>query len=230
VVQGVLAVLLPTEDLENGCLRLLLAEIFADMILGGGISEKACEGWLLWEGITRIAEVLQAGPEQSDRSSKEMKAGQTLSRLEQYGLLSSSVEGGAEPAKGPSSAPQTRHGGWSSSVAQAFWATVQLAFWALSALRAVAVTLATCSSLPRRSAAGGVSAGAEHRRLLPHEGHGAGGTRKRAVVSMNVWRCIAQLAEVERRMPWLAGAVGLVHWAVVRGPGRVGDTDGGLDR
>ncbi|RYZ32624.1 MAG: hypothetical protein EOP01_00570, partial [Propionibacteriaceae bacterium] len=45
LVQGVLAVLLPTEDLENGCLRALVAEIFAEMILGNGISGKACESW-----------------------------------------------------------------------------------------------------------------------------------------------------------------------------------------
>ena len=49
LVQGVLAVLLPTEDLENGCLRALVAEIFSDMILGNGVSGKACKPWLLWE-------------------------------------------------------------------------------------------------------------------------------------------------------------------------------------
>lgn len=32
LVHGVLALLLPTEDLENGCLRALVAEIFAEMI------------------------------------------------------------------------------------------------------------------------------------------------------------------------------------------------------
>ncbi|KAF2503292.1 hypothetical protein BU16DRAFT_449626 [Lophium mytilinum] len=239
VVQGVLAVLLPTEDLENGCLRLLVAEIFAEMIVGNGISEKACEGWLLWEGVTRIAEVLQAGADADDRSSKEMKPEQTMSRLERYGLLSSSLEEAAEPVKGhktPSPRRASSHGGASTSVARAFWLAVQYAFLACNALRAVIVALATCSSLPPRSVAG-VSAPAstsEHRRLLPQPaegaaegGHGAG---KRAMVSMNVWSCTARLLSLERRMPWLAGVVALLHWMVVRGPGRVGDTDGVLDR
>ncbi len=60
VVQGVLAILLPTEDLENDCLTSLVGQIFSEMVIGGGIGEKACEPWLLWEGITKTAEAIQA--------------------------------------------------------------------------------------------------------------------------------------------------------------------------
>ncbi|KAI4665389.1 uncharacterized protein J4E78_002849 [Alternaria triticimaculans] len=89
LIHGVLALLLPTEDLKNGCLRALVGEIFAEMILGNGISGKACEGWVLWEGITRIAEVLQTdAAKEKDSQSDDADAEQSLTRLERYGLLS----------------------------------------------------------------------------------------------------------------------------------------------
>ena len=56
LVHGVLAVLLPTEDLENSCLTALVGQIFSEMIIGNGIGGKASEPWLLWEGITKTAE------------------------------------------------------------------------------------------------------------------------------------------------------------------------------
>lgn len=61
LVQGTLAVLLPTEDLENACLRTLVAEVFSELILGNGIGGKACDGWLLWEALTKIIQTLRPG-------------------------------------------------------------------------------------------------------------------------------------------------------------------------
>ncbi|KAL1595373.1 hypothetical protein SLS59_008305 [Nothophoma quercina] len=93
IIQGVLAVLLPTDDLNNGCLRSLVAEIFAEMILGNGISGKACEGWLLWEAIGRIADILQTDHvQEKDPSSDDGAADEELSRLERFGLLPSQAE------------------------------------------------------------------------------------------------------------------------------------------
>jgi hypothetical protein len=70
-------------------MRVYLAEIFAEMILGNGISGKACEGWVLWEGITRIAKVLQTdATKEKDLQSDDPNTEQSLTRLERYGLLS----------------------------------------------------------------------------------------------------------------------------------------------
>jgi hypothetical protein len=55
LVQGVLAILLPTEDLENDCLTAIVGQVFSEMIIGGAIGGKASEPWLLWEGITKVA-------------------------------------------------------------------------------------------------------------------------------------------------------------------------------
>ncbi|KAI0016692.1 PXA domain-containing protein [Xylariomycetidae sp. FL0641] len=49
LVQGVLAVLLPTEDLENDCLTSLVGQILSEMIIGNLIVNKLSEPWLIWE-------------------------------------------------------------------------------------------------------------------------------------------------------------------------------------
>ncbi|TLS26914.1 hypothetical protein PpBr36_05223 [Pyricularia pennisetigena] len=47
LVQGVLAVLLPTEDLENPCLTALVGQIISELIIGGVVAKKASEPWML---------------------------------------------------------------------------------------------------------------------------------------------------------------------------------------
>lgn len=59
LVQGVLSILLPTEDLENPCLTALVEQIFSELIVGNVIVNKAAQPWLLFEGICIIARVLQ---------------------------------------------------------------------------------------------------------------------------------------------------------------------------
>lgn len=234
LVQGVLAVLLPTEDLENGCLRALVAEIFAELILGNGISGKACEGWLLWEGITRIAEVLHPdGTKEKGFQSETAVRGESLTRLERSGLLDSSTHVKPRPSK-TLVGSQHGHESMPVSIPGLFWAFVQYAFLACTAARAVIVNLATTSSLPLRSGIIDQS---------PAKGPGQSHTShadtpasrrplgiKRPIVSMKLWSCVAQLAEMDVRMPWLLGFVSMFHRGALVGPGRVGETDGVLDR
>lgn len=236
LIQGVLAVLLPTEDLENGCLRALVAEIFAEMILGNGISGKACEGWLLWEGIMRIAEVLQhPGAKEEKAKSYDNTLEQPLSRLERYGLLGPPVEeqnGSAQmlldDAKRQPTAPMTAGG--------LFWMVIQYMFLAGTALRAAIGVIATSSSLPLRSAivTGGQPAlETDNRNPLSGSGHQAERqllTSKRPIFSMKLWSCASQLVELETRMPWLSGLISMLHWGALAGPGRLGDMNGVLDR
>lgn len=236
LIQGVLAVLLPTEDLENGCLRALVAEIFAEMILGNGISGKACEGWLLWEGITRIAEVLQHPSAKKEESrSNDDSPEQPLSRLECYGLLAPPVteqDGSSHMVLGSTkhyqNAPMTVNG--------MFWMIVQYMFLAVTALRAAIGMIATSSSLPLRSSitTGGESAVETGHKIIPA---GSGNwaesqllTSKRPIVSMKLWSCASQLVELDTRMPWLSGFISMLRWGVLAGPGRLGNMNGILDR
>jgi hypothetical protein len=228
LVQGVLSVLLPTEDLENGCLRALVAEIFSEMILGGAISEKACEGWLLWESITKMAEVIQP------RLAKEEHAINTesdrpLGRLDQYSPQPTFAS--EAPRTSVGSAPPSPKG---STVAAMFWLVVQYIFLAYHVLRVVIVGLVTSPSLPPRTTPFS-PIGREPPGSTMHEGKASSGLEsrrvsKRAILSMKLWSCVSLILELEVRMPWFTGCVSLLHWGATAGPGRVGDTDGLLDR
>jgi hypothetical protein len=227
-------VLLPTEDLENGCLRALVAEIFAEMILGNGISGKACEGWLLWEGITRIAEFLQDGAKEKDPQSGDENNEQSLSRLERFGLLSQPTgeqSGSTESllaSRRPESAPMT--------ISTVFWVVVQYAFLASTAMRVVIVGVATSFSLPPRSvtgASGQSPVEGDRQSQLPQPDYPALRrtlASKQPIVSMKLWSCASRLIGLNSRMPWLSGLISMLHWGVLSGPGRVGDTEGVLDR
>ncbi|CAO2653130.1 Nn.00g025410.m01.CDS01 [Neocucurbitaria sp. VM-36] len=234
LVQGVLAVLLPTEDLENGCLRSLVAEIFAEMILGNGIGGKACEGWLLWEGITRIAEVLQTdGSKEKDSQSEHVSPEGSLTRLERFGLLPSPIDEQARPLK-PLMASEQRHRTTPTSISGLFWAVIQYAFLACTAVRAVILNLVTSSALPSRYVISEQSPiEAPTQSQLPQAD--APSSRrpsgmKRPLVSMKLWSCASRLAELDIRMPWLLGFISMLHRGALVGPGRVGETDGVLDR
>ena len=229
--------LLPTEDLENGCLQALVAEIFAEMILGNGISGKACEGWVLWEGITRIGEVLQhPGPEEEKHEANDDNSEQPLSRLERYGLLVPPVE-----EQYGSSRPQLvhteRHQDTSMAAGLMFWMVVQYVLLAGTALRAAIGFIATSSSLPMRCAvvASGLStAEAGHHQHPPLELANQAEkqllTYKRPIISMKLWSCASQFVELETRMPWLSGLISMLRWGALGGPGRVGNINGVLDR
>ncbi|KAF9636822.1 hypothetical protein BFW01_g7718 [Lasiodiplodia theobromae] len=209
LVQGVLAVLLPTEDLENACLRTLVAEIVSEMIIGGAVSNKVCEAWMLWEAVEKIAEVVHP-------RAIEPPAAKATSRLEQFGLLNE-----AEPRKPRSEA------GWAiGELSSLFWTVCQYVFLAATALRAVVAALAASPSLPERAWV--VSSPMEgSRQSLSSVG---AAEEPSAVLSMSAWTCAGQLLELKARMPWLAGALSLAQWSAVSGPGRVGGTNGPLDR
>ncbi|KAG9191202.1 hypothetical protein G6011_09290 [Alternaria panax] len=234
LIHGVLALLLPTEDLKNGCLRALVAEIFAEMILGDGISGKACEGWVLWEGITRMAEVLQTdATKEKGLQSGDLNAEQSLTRLERYGLLSPH-DGTEVSPKEQLVAGQRRHKTPAAYTSGAFWAIIQYAFLAFTAVRAVILSLATLSSLPSRFATTEQSSAEAGSQSQTPQTDTIASRRpletKRPVVSMSLWSCVAQLVELHVRMPWLLGFISMLHRGALAGPGRVGETDGVLDR
>ncbi|ROT40399.1 hypothetical protein SODALDRAFT_247356, partial [Sodiomyces alkalinus F11] len=86
LVQGVLAVLLPTEDLENECLTSLVGEIFSELIIGNVFINRLSQPWLIWECLIILTRVLgrkkgadsgKTGPEQQ-QSSRRTRSPQTI--------------------------------------------------------------------------------------------------------------------------------------------------------
>ncbi|XP_044724281.1 PXA domain-containing protein [Hirsutella rhossiliensis] len=57
LVQAVLAVLLPTEDLENPCLTALVGQIFSELIIAGVLVNKAAQPWLVFEAFTVLSSI-----------------------------------------------------------------------------------------------------------------------------------------------------------------------------
>ncbi|PVH96244.1 hypothetical protein DM02DRAFT_644898 [Periconia macrospinosa] len=240
LVQGVLVVLLPTEDLENACLRSLVAEVFAEMILGNGISGKACEGWLLWEGITRIAEVLQTDHEREKGSGLDDAHNEKpLTRLQRYGLLAPATEQqSGDRSSLPPLANVKDHKTTPAaiSVSGLFWSIILYVFMAGTAMRVIITAIATSSALPRRSVAGmdGPSSVEDEDEYHPTDAQFHERKRqadaKRPIVNMKVWSFASELIELDIRMPWVSGLLSMVHFGALAGPGRVGDTNGVLDR
>lgn len=232
LVQGVLAVLLPTEDLENGCLRALVAEIFAEMILGNGLSKKACEPWLLWDAITTVIEAIQPHKFNKTAVGSAHTPNTAASRLEQFGLLAASKEGvdGSRQIK-------LKHQGSAafSSASGVFWTCIQYMFLAFTAVRGVIFALATSSTLPSRSKTWLLPSESDRQGAIPLTSRSETSSTSlsedhRPILCMTIWSMMGHLIELKTRMPWLFGLLTLFQHGALFGPLRVGDTDGALDR
>ncbi|KAF2403636.1 hypothetical protein EJ06DRAFT_471751 [Trichodelitschia bisporula] len=249
LVQTVLAVLLPTEDLENACLRTLVTEILSEMIVGNALSGKVCEGWMLWDGITQLVLALQPGnPKDSPLASAASQQAKSASRLEQFGLVS--TDANDDEAQRTQQGPRK----WGLRMVSAiFWTSMQYLWWTCTALWIAVRALAASPSLPPRSRAwlAGASdptvVGREMQntdipsaassypastdvKTTPADVVSASGYRQRPILTMGLWNMMGHLMEVDRRMPWLSGLAALMQWGAVNGPGRVGDTNGAFDR
>ena len=53
---------------------------------------------------------------------------------------------------------------------------------------------------------------------------------KQPIIKMKLWSCFSSLLDLDVRMPWLRGAVLMLQWGAITGPGEVGNTNGMLDK
>jgi hypothetical protein len=203
LVQGVLAVLLPTEDLENECLTALVGQIFSELIIGNAIANRIAEPWMIWEILIILSRVI---------------------RQRTHGVASDPASV-VTPLE--SSPPTAARKGF--SLQWIFWSFMQWCFFASSAVRLL-VTLVISS----RS----VSSRIRHKTSHSEDMTGRNGTvldahptsAKVPVVSFRIWTAVSNLIELDSRMPWLSGAISMVQWTAMTGPGRIADVDGPLDR
>ena len=219
LVEGVLAILLPTEDFENDCLTSLVGQIISEMILGNGIGGKACEPWLLWEGITKIAEVIQAKLPGSKAEERIKKSVENTNRAD-----TSSAD-----VKNFSSR-------W--SLQKAFWMIIQYGFFAFTTVRFVIVTIGTSSSLPSRlplnkkmPGTGPVVEGLQPPPSnIANSSGNQSGPIKNPMLTMKIWTCASNLLDLDIRMPWLKATLSILQWFALQGPGELGYTDGMIDK
>ncbi|KAL4941475.1 PXA domain-containing protein [Aspergillus oleicola] len=215
LVNGVFAVLLPTEDLENASLRTLLSDIVADLILGNEVSGRVCEGWFLWESTTKLLGGLSRDSAGHKNDATDIKPTRT-NRLHQYGLLSN-MNGESEE---PSSTTQSQSLGWIWDILQyAYLAYVTLRFVVAGLFRNASATPGILSSRPS-------SLGS----LVDEPSTKSGDVTKRPVLDYRLFGMLSQFLDIPRRMPWLGGLLALVQYLILAGPGRVGDCGSILDR
>lgn len=205
LVQGVLAILLPTEDLENPCLTALVGQIFSELIIGNVIANKASQPWLLYEGICITARVIH---------EKRAKASETID------LIAESLD--VDP-------PVKKRRGWSAQAI--FVSIIHLGILLAGMIRFIASTLVMTSSLPPRSTLDDKRVVTDHAKIEnapPQTGNAS--VTKAPIMTFRIWSCVGNLIEFGSRMPWLFGFLSLVQLGAVEGPGQIAGLDGPVDR
>ncbi|CAG8975427.1 hypothetical protein HYALB_00010374 [Hymenoscyphus albidus] len=208
LVQGVLAVLLPTEDLDNDCLTTLVGQIFSEMILGNGVGGKASEPWLLWEGIMKIAEVIKAQISTPKVSEPVLKSPDSVNASE------SSKRGNI----------------LGFPIQKTFWMVLQYAFVGFTALRVLITTLATASALPSRLATNKPNGSPNDSSESQPTFSSGIVPNKRPIMKMKIWSTASHLLDLDFRMPWLSAMISMLQWSSIAGPGGLGNTDQIFDK
>ena len=211
-MQGALAVLLPTEDLESACLRTLVADVISDSILGNFVGGKVCQGWFIWGSITKLVEVVKARIE--PKATGEEIEIDTRSRLEKFGLLS-------EKRQSKEVSENDRR----STLSSAFWRILQYGFLTVMTIRFVILGFITASSRPMRSTwASKISSSSE---AWPMEERLEA---PRPMLSFKILSVISVLLDLRSRMPWLSGSLALLQHQLIQGPLGLAATNGILDQ
>lgn len=210
LVQAVLALLLPTEDLDNECLTTLVGQIFSELIIGNIVANRVAEPWLVWEGLIILSGVIRRRA--SDPSAQSSSRSTTNSR--------------------PTSA------GRSFSVQGLFLSLLHWCFFLANLIRVVATTAVSSRSIPRRTRY--YSTGRDHEVTRQKSASLATNPAdltetlaepiKVPVLAFRIWPAISNLIEMDMRMPWLCGALSFLQWTAITGPGRIADVDGVVDR
>ncbi|ETS85758.1 hypothetical protein PFICI_03783 [Pestalotiopsis fici W106-1] len=217
LVQGVLALLLPTEDLENECLTSLVGQIFSELIIGNLVAKKLSEPWLLLEIFIMLTRLAKGGPQPPE--SPDQLAPTTFE--------DEPIEDGTLPMKSASR----------SSPSEWFWSLVQLGFLVVNIIRLLASTWVLSRSLPPRTETLFVQKPVStdqqksEKSYNPISSHPlqAGPTRV-PIAEFKLWPCVANLLEMDARMPWLGGAFSMMQWSATKGPGQFAGYNGVLDR
>lgn len=212
-----LALLLPTEDLENECLTALVGQLFSELIIGNLVANKLSEPWLIWELLIMLTKLV--------RSKSPTKASGSRS-IEQD--VSSKANSGVIPAT------TMKH---SMYIQQAFWSVIQWGFIVVNLIRLLISTIMLSRTLPSRSTLTTIhqpdttsKGGQEDTYHLPATLEARSQPVKVPVADFKIWSCIGNLLEMDARMPWMSGALSMLQWGAIRGPRNLAGFDGMIDR
>jgi len=225
--EGVLTHLLPPEDLENPCLKVLVNEIFAEMILGNGVFGKACEGWLIWDGISKA---LVAAREKSQAVVEKIES-PAANRLEQFGLLPTPDD------RSQLSMTSKSTDGIAQSISILLWEMLRILFLIFVSLRTAFNVFTESATLPPRSAEDHVlsptlpsSMENISASVTSTSAQSAKVYHPRPILEMSAFSVPKRLFLLGDRMPWLTSTFSLLQHYLIYGPGQVCNTNGRIDR
>ena len=218
LVQGALASLLPTEDLQNSCLRILVTDIIADLILGRAIDDKLCEGWFLHQMVSKVVMVI-ASQTQPKITGAEMQA-DARSRLEQFGLLSAESEG--EQYNSPK-----KH---QSVFARWVWGSLQICYLAFVALRFITVGMIHARRRPARARLTSAPSSPTSRKPRSDLLAMSSSDQSDFILDYRIFAAVSTLLNLSRRMPWLVSFLSFWQHMLTIGIHRIRPPTSTLDR
>jgi hypothetical protein len=197
----------------------LVGQIFSELIIGNLVANKISEPWLLLEMFIILARV-------ADRRSTPDAPGPS----------SFQTPGEGDHGQGATVPLPARSRTWL-SIQQVFWSFIQWGFLAVTSIRLFIATVILSRSLPPRTAPVSVPKldstshyDSEKSYSPPPDAEAQPVSVKVPIVDFSLWHCVANLLEMDVRMPWLTAALSLLQWGAMKGPGRFAGYNGIIDR
>lgn len=218
LVNGALAVLLPTEDLQNAPLRILVCDVIADLIIGQIAAGKVCEGWFLHDAIAKIASVSKGWIE--PKASGQDLQHETKTRLEHFGLLA--VRDGSKPVQSRQSRP---------TIAMWFWRIMQWIYLVIIFTRSTVQGILYARHLPKRSRpSSSSSVGGSAKAMASAPTSSKNDLSPQPVLAYGMSRFISTLLRLPDRMPWLASTMAFWQHLLLVSSGRLAASNSVFDR
>jgi hypothetical protein len=218
LIQGVLSHLLPPEDLDNPPLRVLVTEIFSELIVGRGVCGNICEGWFIWDVVSKLLAIIRP-PEPDVLQQPPISP----NRLEKFGLLADDSDDAEE-------SPPIARRNPVDTLSGVFLQVMQYAILAFVTIRAFFTALSDAASLPSRTNSREDSMHADLddsgslSQPLTRE------SSKRPILGMSLWSCCSHLLSLDLQMPWLTAMGAYIQWMLICSSWKVGCTNSRLDR
>ncbi|RMD44442.1 hypothetical protein DV735_g691, partial [Chaetothyriales sp. CBS 134920] len=212
LVQGVLACLLPTEEVQNTSVRILVTDIVADLILRQAVDDKLSDPCFIYNLISVAVRSASSG--RSDSAVQE----DGRSRLEKFGLLSVQDESDSSSRTHTSS-----HRGLQSGVSSRFWSALHFVYVSLVVVRFIVLGLLHARQRPGTAPlnSGRAKRGHQtsHDQVIIHR-----------VLDYRLFSTLSTLLKMPSRMPWLLGFLAFCRHLLSASSTRPGAFSSLLDR
>ena len=219
LTQGALAILLPTEDLQNDALRVLVGDVIADLIIGQALAGKVSHGWFL-HGVISKATATALDKVQPKASGSEMRD-DAKNRLEKFGLLSTDSKFQHHDS---SATDQSRISTW-------FWRVLQYGYLTYLFLRYMLKELNGARHRSNRPPRAPMAAATVEMFEKVHlHDRSQGNLSPQPVLSFGLGALISTLLKLAARMPWAAGMFNYWQYCFLYGWGQVAAANSLFDR